>query len=460
MKKTTHFLLGCMAAFGGCIQSGDRSDASLDVVRIVTDAAADDTPRATRDGQTYDPRCSARRPVVGFGSASGPDRCEGVTPPAQGTGSTWCSLGADVPGLMAPRGLCVRRYAEVPLARVMSLAPNGDLFVTSPSAVTAAGDSGGRAAIVVLSDDNQDGVAEVTTFASGQLDTVHGIVVADGYVYFTTIDSVQRTPYRPGQRTETPGAREFLVGDASRDPLGVQFQRGIRWTHGLARSVNGRLIATRGEYSSCGVSGDGRPSTGSGEIYEGGARSLTRMAAGFRNPMYARCHYCKDLCLAAELGEDQSTGAVETLVVLDGADRWHGYPCCYQRNAGPQSGNGLCNCIDEPAARINLGDTPFGFDWERGAWPEPYRNGLFVALHGSLYVAPFANAGVAFLPTDPATGVPRATTPTRFLEATNRNPVNPLQRPSDVVFARDGRMFVSDDRGGSVFWLAPLDWRR
>ena len=60
MKKTTHFLLGCMAAFGGCIQSGDRSDASLDVVRIVTDAAADDTPRATRDGQTYDPRCSAR----------------------------------------------------------------------------------------------------------------------------------------------------------------------------------------------------------------------------------------------------------------------------------------------------------------------------------------------------------------------------------------------------------------
>ena len=116
--------------------------------------------------------------------------------------------------------------------------------------------------------------------------------------------------------------------------------------------------------------------------------------------------------------------------------------------------------MDEPAARINLGDTPFGFDWERGAWPEPYRNGVFIALHGSFYVQPFAGAGVVFLPTDPATGVPRATTPTRFLEATNRNAVNPLQRPSDVLFTPDGRMFLSDDRGGGVFWIAPLDWRR
>ncbi|MDP3275617.1 MAG: hypothetical protein Q8Q09_10510 [Deltaproteobacteria bacterium] len=445
--------------------SASDSDAVmvLDVLEDVRDAGdtatSPDGADASGDARVYDPRCVTRRPTVGDGVGSGSDRCEGVTPPQSGMGATWCSLGTDVPGLRAPTGFCVRRYASVGLPRVMALAPNGDLFIASPSGTTAAGDSGGRGAIVVLHDDNRDGVAEQSTFAMGGLETVHGLAFQQGFLYFATQDSVQRTPYVVGQRSEQAGRREFLAGGSMGDPLGAQLQRGGRWTHGLAASVNNRVLVTRGEYSSCSVGPDGRAAPGIGEIYEVAPRALNRVMSGFRNPMYARCHFCKDLCMAAELGEDQTTGAVESLVVID-RERWMGYPCCYQRGVGPQASTGLCECVDEPAAKINLGDTPFGFDWERGAWPAPFANGLFVALHGSFYLANYQGAGVVFLQTHPSTGVPLAGTPTRFLEGTTGQATPSLQRPSDVVFARDGRMFVSDDRGGAVYWVAPTTFRQ
>jgi glucose/arabinose dehydrogenase len=36
------------------------------------------------------------------------------------------------------------------------------------------------------------------------------------------------------------------------------------------------------------------------------------------------------------------------------------------------------------------------------------------------------------------------------LEATSA-----LERPADIAFAPDGRMFFADDNGGGVVWMAP-----
>jgi glucose/arabinose dehydrogenase len=329
--------------------------------------------------------------------------------------------------------------------------------VSSPSTTTAAGHTGGRGEIVVLSDDNRDGTAEIHTFARGGLETVHGLDFSNGFLYFTTTDGIYRSPYASGQRAETPGSRQTVVGGPA-TALGAAYQRGGRWTHGLGASVNGRILATRGEYSSCMIGPDGRSAPGIGEVYEVATGALNRVASGFRNPMYARCHSCRDLCMVTEMGEDQTTGAVETLVVINN-NQWFGYPCCFQRTTGPQASTGLCACMDEQQIKINLGDSPFGFDWERGAWPEPYRNGVFIALHGSFYLPNYQGAGIMFLPTDPATGVPRNVASTRFLEATNGTGRVSLERPSDIRFTRDGRMLISDDKGGAVYWVAPTTWR-
>jgi glucose/arabinose dehydrogenase len=412
------------------------------------------------DVPTLSQMCIMRRGPVGSGVGPGADRCMGVTPPTQGMGATWCSLGQAIPGLVEPAGFCVRRFATgAIMPRTMAIAPNGDLFVSSPSQGTGAGDTGGRGEIIVMSDDDRDGTAEQRTFLSG-LASVHAIAFSGdrNWLYFTTSDGVHRTPYRPGLRAEMAAMREVVSGAG--DATTPAIARG-RWTHGLAVSVNNRVLLTNGEYSSCMFTPTGGIVPGAGAIYEVGSHALTRVAAGFRNPMYARCHFCRDLCIAAELGEDNRSGAIEKLVIVD-RERWHGYPCCDQNNPDPMLNMGACACVDREQTAIRLGDTPFGLDWEKGAWPEPYRNSLFVALHGTFYQgATYAGAGVVFLRTDPATGRPTAGPPIRFLEATNLNAPNmiSLSRPSDVVFSNDGRLFIGDDHGHAVYWMAPTNFR-
>lgn len=356
-------------------------------------------------------------------------------------GPPWCSLGADVPGALVPPEFCVRRYAGIDSARVLAFAPNGDLFVAAPSRDAAGGAVGVLGAIMVLSDDDRDGVAEVHRFAEGIPD-VHGLAIGGGYVYWTTQTDVFRTPYAPGQRAAS-GPRESLGAPPS-------FGTGGRWTHGLARSVGGVLFASRGEYSSCGT-------PGSGEIDQVAPGPFTQISTGFRNPMYLRCHFRDELCMASELGEDVTPGAREKLLVIRPGTNY-GYPCCFTTNAPSRADAGSCASVVAEEESMPVGDTPFGLDWERGLWPSPWRDGLFVALHGSFYTSPaWQGAGVVFYATDPSTHVPRGER-TLFLGGFGPGG-SPLERPADVAFAPDGRMFVADDHGDAVYWIAPTTLR-
>ncbi len=361
-------------------------------------------------------------------------------------GPPFCQQGSDVPGVSVPAGFCLRRFGTVRVARTLVIAPNGDLFVGAPSDSTAGGASGGPGAIVVLSDDNHDGVSEAHTFASGIRD-VHGLALGGGFVYFTTTSTVWRTPYSTGQRRET-GPREDMG-------LAPRFGLGGRWTHGLARSVGGELLASRGEYNSCGLNPVG-------EILRVSMGAFTTLARGFRNPMYMRCHSRDEVCAATELGEDQTPGAREKLVIVK-PNTNYGYPCCFTTARPIHAAEApKCPGVTREDAEFVLAETPFGLDWEREIWPAPYRGGLFVALHGSFYTSPsWGGARIVYARTDPVTRAPVE----GWQDFLGRKDSGPggfgpggtmLERPSDVAFAPDGRMFFSDDQGGGVYWMAPL----
>jgi len=353
----------------------------------------------------------------------------------------FCDLGTDVTGATVPGGFCLRRYAMVKEPRTLVFAPNGDLFVGAPGVVTAGGAAGGPGAIVVLSDDDHDGQAEATNFLEGVMD-VHGVTLGDGYLYFTTQKNVWRTPYTPGQRHEQ-GVRENLG-------LPESFGAGGRWTHGLAHSVAGNLYASRAQYGNCG-------GTPGGDISRVAMGQLATVANGFRNPMYLRCHYKDDACAATELGEDLQTGAREKLLALRTNPADYGYPCCYSKDVPiPVASNmpGACTGIRLEDASFVLSDTPFGFDWEHDLWPEPYKGAVFVALHGSFYTNPtWAGARIVFASVDPMTHMPIEGW--RDFVGGFGPGGSALERPSDVAFAPDGRMFFADDHGGGVYWIAP-----
>jgi glucose/arabinose dehydrogenase len=370
---------------------------------------------------------------------------DATIPPPDGdpTAPTYCGRGADVPGVAPPAGFCLKYYAAVPEPRVIAFAPNGDLFVASPSRGTPGGASGGMGAILVLSDDDHDGLAETHMFLDN-VEDVHGLALGGGFLYFTTQTSVWKTPYTDGLRAATGAPIDLKLPTA--------FGAGGRWTHGLAISQGGQLFASRGEYGQCASMQATRPTAG--EISAVAADgSLTKVAWGFRNPMYLRCHFKDEVCAAMELGDDLHTGAREKMLVIK-PNTNYGFPCCYTKGSPELTGQ-ACDDIATEEASFELAKTPFGFDWEPGNWPAPYKDGLFVALHGSAYSSPaWEGASIVFAPTSPTTHVPVQSWQD-FLKAFSSAGGWPLSRPADVKFAPDGRLFFADDHGGHVFWIAP-----
>ncbi len=450
---------------------------------------------------------------------------------------TWCARGADVPGAVVPPGFCMREFARVNAPRVLTFAPNGDLFVGAPLEPTPGlsgnGPMGGS--IVVFSDDDRDGVSDTHYFLTNRAH-VHGLAFIGAFLYFTDGSYVYRLAYATGQRAAV-GAPEMVA----------TFEGG-RWTHGLAATPSGILYATA---STSGVSQcDGGPLSGEVSIVDRVAHVMTPQARGFRNPMYMRCHFRDETCIASELGEDETRGtacsasacglggtacaaprtdcgglcvdaetdaqncgrcgnvcaagmgcvagtcragcaapraicggvcvdlstnpqhcgacgagcrrgAREKLVVVRAATSY-GYPCCHTQSVPGSASDPRFNCamVQREEAFFNIGETPFGLDWERGLWPAPYTNALFVGLHGSAYRAPGAGAGsrVTFIATDPTSHAPMGESQT-FVDGWGPTGLQ-LRRAADVAFARDGRLFVSDDVGNRVYWIAPTNLQR
>lgn len=366
--------------------------------------------------------------------------------------SYFCDLpAADVYRAGYPYGFCVRRFGAAAAARVMAFAPNGDLFVSSPATRTPGGAPPGAGQVLVLPDDDRDGSADApAAFLSGVPD-VHGLLFDGAWLYYTTGAAVFRTPYAPGQRrAQGPGERVAELAGLA----GAQ-----RWTHTLARAADGTIYVSVGQYGAytCSAAREARD----GAVYRlvPGELRPVPVSAGHRNPLYLRCDPRGVTCYAAELSDDTwdprsgTLGREKLIVIRDEED--YGYPCCAGNSASAPPGRGVgfdCGRVARELRAWPLHDTPFGMDFERGRWPDPYRGGFFVALHGEFVT--WRNTKVVWSPVDPASGAPTGEW-RDFLTGWGTSAQGIQGRVTDVVFRDDGRLFVADDQGGAIYWMAP-----
>lgn len=389
--------------------------------------------------------CNASYPTS---DAAAPDN-----PPAQldgGLDGTFCALPDNMPvGVTVPRGFCVRRYARVRHPRVLAFAPNGDLFVASSGMLGPGGTGPGLGAIVVLPDDNRDGVGDAPQFFLEGVTSVHGLLFDGSSLLYTLQEGVYRAPYAAGDRRATTSRAAH--------PRLADLSDSIRWTHTLARGADGAYYVTMGTGDSAQCPPPNRRAGAVLRFGEGVAPTGATVIDGLRNPMFMRC---KDwgACYAAELTHDGwgTYGGVEKLVQLRQGDD-HGFPCCIARDiTWPGTPRGFdCGRVAPSVQTYPLHDTPFGFDWAPTSWPAPYGGAFFVGLHGE--VGSWRNTGVQWAPVDPATHRPAAAT-VFFVSGWGRGAAVE-GRVADLVFAPDGRMFFSDDQDGAIYWVAPLTLR-
>lgn len=358
-----------------------------------------------------------------------------------------------------PTGFCAHFFGNVGNTRELRFAPGGELFVASPVMGTTGGGPNGRSAIVVLPDDDHDGLADSSPNFLTDLPSTQGLMFSGDWLYFQDGTQIVRVPYHLNDRA--PGGDREVIAD-----IKVYFSS-LHWPKTFDQADDGLIYVGNGgdQGESCDPT---RPFHG-GILKLDGAPGGTPVARGLRNPIGVRCQRGHNLCFAVELAMDYSAdkGGREKLIPIREGDDW-GFPCCQTRDVPADGVQPVPDCSATTPEEVSflIGDTPFPFDFEPGNWPAPYTESIFVPLHGA--AGSWQGAKVVALEIDRDTGLPKPGSTldgkpsgamTTFASGWD-NGSHAHGRPSSIAFAKDGRLFIGNDNDGNIFWVAPLELER
>jgi glucose/arabinose dehydrogenase len=375
-------------------------------------------------------------------------------------------------GLVLPEGFCATVVAsQLGPVRQLAVAPNGDLYAALSG---KPGDNTGG--VLAFRDTDGDGKPDDrATFGPGGGNDVK---LHNGYVYFALNDRVVR--YRlDGGKLAPAGKEETVVSDLPRD--GGHAAKSLAFGPGEAMYVNigsktnscqktDRLPASPGVDPCTELerrAGIWRFSADrTGQRFSDGKR----FATGLRNADALATQPGTGALFAAVHGRDQlsdnwgfsnevnANNPAEELVRVDAGDDY-GWPYCYYSNQykervlSPEYGGdgqkvGRCNSAKDPVLAFPGHWAPMAVAFYQGnAFGPSYKDGLFVAFHGSWNRAPLPQEGyrVVFVPF--ANGKPAGQYSTF---ATDKGGPTSL-RASGVAVAPDGSLYISADQNGKIW---------
>lgn len=396
-------------------------------------------------------------------------------------------------GLNLPPGFCATVFAEGVIgARHLTVAPNGDVLVNTRGRAMASESSpavpGG---VFLLRDADGNGRAEVqsrlTTTTAGT-----GIALAGGYLYQTAGTSILRYAYRPGAAhplgppdtvvTGLPStghsANNFVVSgshlyvnvgsrtnscqeaDRQKQSRGIDPCTELESRAGIWRFDANRL----------------RQQVTDGHRYATGLRNSVAFA---RNPangrLYTAVHgrdQLYDNWQPLFTTEESAEKPAEVFVQVGEGDNF-GWPYCYYDpqlrkyvTAPEYGGDGKksdrCAGTREPLYGFPGHWAPNGLAFYTGTmFPRRYRNGAFIAFHGSWNRAPLPQAGfnVVFQPmsADGKMRGPYEVFADGFMPDASRAQSRVTgggRRPTGLAVAPDGALYLSDDLGGTIWRIA------
>ena len=384
-------------------------------------------------------------------------------------------------GLKLPAGFGALVVTDkLPRARHIVVNANGDIYVKLEKLKDGNG-------IYRLRDTNGDGkVDDMKGFGNY---TGTGIAIKDGYLYASSDEDVYRYKLdAKGEVTNTSAPEKIVAG---------------LWNHhqhsskSLALDNAGNIYVNIGAPSNaCQVADRTKGSPGqdpcpildsAGGIWMFKADQLnqgyaqgTRYCTGIRNivgldwnnqanDLYAMQHGRDDLHrLFDNMYTDQQSSvlpAEEMFRVKKGSN--FGWPYCYydqfqsKKILNPEYGGdskkqGRCENVDQPILAFPGHLAPNALLFYTGSmFPDKYKNGAFIAFHGSWNRAPEPQAGffVVFVPFKD--GMPSGQWEV-FADGfagteQDRASGNAKHRPTGLAQGPDGSLYVTDDAGGTVY---------
>jgi glucose/arabinose dehydrogenase len=350
--------------------------------------------------------------------------------------------------LTGPPGMEVSLFGAAPSLRMMAVAPNGDLFVSSTRTDQ----------VFVMPDRNGDGAAdEAKVFAKG-LSKPHGLAFHNGYLYVACEAAVFRFPYTTGQ-LEAKGASQKIADLPSGTSQGL-VKDVNHDTRSIAFAPDNKMYISIG--SDCDLCEEGDPRRASimqfsddgsgGRIYASGLRNAVGLDV---DPRTGR--------LWASVNERNTRGSEVPPDLLtpirNGGD--YGWPYCLGIPPQPDpqfdKSADFCKAKDSAAVALPAHIAPLGMRFYNGEGqlPRAYDYGIFLGMHGTA-LAQAPNPPLR----DPAVGYD-----VRFVSLRPGKMAQGAQvaisgwlangtywgRPVDVAFGKDGAMYISDDAAGAIY---------
>lgn len=362
--------------------------------------------------------------------------------------SSGAGAAAPALGLTVPPGFAIERIATVENARELAVAPNGDLFV---------GTGGNTVAIVA---DAQGTPAAAKTFVQLSDHPVAGIALDGDRMYLGAQFGVYELPYHDGDRAPSAPPRKIAAVRTS----------GLSRDH-VTTSVavaKGRLYASVG--SSCDACDpDVDPTRASIQQMNLDGGGMSPKALHIRNAIALATNPATGTLWAGVAGQDALPHGhpyeIFDAVTLHPGVVDYGWPYCYENHQAV----GDHNCFNIPLPRVVMPAyaTPIGAvfypEHPSGAhaFPDAYRGGAFVTLHGSWH-QPLVAPRVVYVPMngdDPKTPVDW-NDPNKqwqqFVGGWQLPDGRRIARPTGIAIGTDGSLFISDDLDGGIYRIRPI----
>jgi glucose/arabinose dehydrogenase len=392
------------------------------------------------------PTAAALLAVVASCNRSGPTTAEG------------CDASIKVPD-----GFCATIVTDdAGRGRHIAVRTNGDIFVAR---LASRRDSGGVSIV-------RDG--EVATFGSAP---VHGLALAsDSTLYVSTAHEILRYRFRGDSMGPRKGVDTIVAG----------LPGGPVPSNSIVLAPDGDILV--GIPSSAASCGARRPcpdlATSAGVWrFDTGKRNQslgdgTRIATGLRAPIAIAINPRDTLVYVVTHGPDSlherfpqvdpvvaATHPGDEMIRVSNFRADYGWPYCYYdviagtRVLSPEyGGDGKsttgCDRLTRPLMSFPAHWEPMAMVFSRGKqWPAKYRDGAFVAFHGSSHRAPLPEDGYAVAYVPFVKGVPTMDFEV-FADGfagAMKSPAGARSRPSGLAQGADGSLYVSDDKGGRIW---------
>jgi glucose/arabinose dehydrogenase len=385
-------------------------------------------------------------------------------------------------GLQLPEGFTATIVAQnLGVARHIAVDKNGDIYVKLENLKDGKG-------IIRLRDTNNDGVAD-ETFAFGNYGGT-GIAVKDGYLYASSNTSVFRYKITDKYEISDPKKPEVLVKDL--------VDRRQHASKSITLDNNGYLYVNIGAPSNACQEVD-RTKGSKGQdpcpILEtaGGIWQFrtdqqnqsypegVRYATGLRNVVGLDWNTSVNALFVTQHGRDQlnsmypelyndTTNAelpAEEFFRVDKGMNF-GWPYCYydpfqkKKVLAPEYGGdgktvGRCGDMEQPLLAFPAHWAPNALHFYTGnQFPEKYKNGAFIAFHGSWNRAPLPQGGynVIFLPMKDGKPSGAYEIFADGFAGEDRTPSGAKHRPCGLAMGPDGSLYISDDQNGFIWKIS------